>query len=201
MLLCWETTFLLLLPCCQDWLLRRRLWLFGWKDSFCYFRQFYISKTAETLSALCHVRFYIWGKKLQNILTALMHIFIRISFALSFKWSGHLIMLTEGDFFPLHLWSQKQRNFFVKKKKKRWSTYPRMLFAGAAAHVLSCFVARQRHTGLELVGVFCFKGIWEEVVWLAFKVSLADSLLTLHYAEGSINASFSDSFFACCHGY
>lgn len=103
-------------------------------------------------------------------------------------------------FFSSSSLKSKTKGIFLLKKK-RWSTYPRMLFAGAAAHVLSCFVARQRHTGLELVGVFSFKGIWEEVVWLAFKVSLADSLLTLHYAEGSINASFSDSFFACRHGY
>lgn len=41
------------------------------------------------------------------------------------------------------------------KIKKRWSTYPSLLCAGAAAHVLSSFVAKQRHTGLELVG-----GVW-----------------------------------------
>lgn len=61
-------------------------------------------------------------------------------------------MQTEGIFSP----SLKSIN--GGERKKRWRTYPSLLFAGAAAaHVLSSFVARQRHTGLELVG-----GVWQE---------------------------------------
>lgn len=45
-------------------------------------------------------------------------------------------------------------------------------------------------------------GRWEWVVWLVFKVSLAGSRKTQHYAESSANTSFSDCYFvAPCGRY
>lgn len=138
---CWLTTFQLLLPFCQDCLLSLRLWLFR-KNGFILLFSGSFTFQRGLKSCQLYIRCcFPFGIRLQNVLTALMcHITCTKPWALRplscADWRG---------FFSLRLWSQTR-----KENYKRWSTYPELLFSGAAAHVLNSIVTRQRLTGLEL---------------------------------------------------